>query len=133
MNYLTKDVPIQYCTNCQLEHAADKRVEDAYDGSYCPNCGVSGQDESTERVESYDYWSVALYEVGQSYGGPEEGGWYYSTGNRILPSKMRVFEDYNEAVKYRKKLQTEFDDLTARGFSGKLPDEGWPNVRPWYC
>lgn len=26
-------------------------------------------------------WAIALYEMGLNYGGPEEGGWYYSTGN----------------------------------------------------
>lgn len=133
MNHLAKNVEVIYCKNCQLNHTVDKREEDAYDGSYCPNCGVEGHVEYTNTFKDYDFWSVALYEVGQAYGGPEEGGWYYSTGNRILPAKIRVFEHFGEAQTYLQELRTEFDDLTARGFSGELPTEGWPSTKPRYC
>lgn len=133
MNHLTKNTEVLMCKNCMSTHTVDERVPDAYDGTYCPSCGVEGHMMISGAWKDYEFWSVALYEVGQSYGGPEEGGWYYSTGNRILPNKIRVFEDYEEAVAYRRIIADKYEELTARGFSGKLPDEGWPNVRPRYC
>ncbi|MEU4066648.1 hypothetical protein AB0F25_30420 [Streptomyces wedmorensis] len=35
---------------------------------------------SRHRVPRRKMWYVNVYEVDRAYGGPEEGGWYYSTG-----------------------------------------------------
>lgn len=38
-------------------------------------------DPSPEPVAPF--WTVAIYLVDRAYGGPEEGGWWYTTGERV--------------------------------------------------
>jgi hypothetical protein len=38
---------------------------------------------------------VEVYSVGQGYGGPEEGGWWYSVGNKILSLRSTYGEAQN--------------------------------------
>ena len=142
MNSLEAEVEFIQCMNCHGFHIPEDREEDGYNGTYCPDCGTEGNYEHTGQMKQFRFWSVALYETGQAYGGPEEGGWYYSTGNLVEPQKIRVFEDVSEAIVYKNKLRMEFaqpelrkseDNLVACGFSGKLPVKGWPDVKPRYC
>jgi hypothetical protein len=45
---------------------------------------------------------VAVYELGQSYGGPEEGGWWYDTGE--LVRVLRAFKDLEKACDYARRV-----------------------------
>ena len=119
------------CLACENLHESDDRIVDEY-SDYCPVCENEGARYTGEDRKA-TYWSVALYVTGQAYGGPEEGGWYYTAGNRVETAKIRVFESYKKAVKYCTKLETEFPDLQARGFTEELPPKGWPTTKPRYC
>lgn len=85
MQYLSKTVPIYECGKC----GATGRLE-----GMCECCNVT--------VRYYDdepatYWSVAVYETGLNYGGPEEGGWWYECGWLIDPHKQRVFDSITKS------------------------------------
>lgn len=58
--------------------------------THCPDCGA----EVPTIFEHVDgchvpepapapFWTVAIYLIDRSYGGPEEGGWHYTSGDRI--------------------------------------------------
>lgn len=55
---------------------------------------------------------VAIYERGQEFGGAEEGGWYYETGELRRVSK--VFDNAELAVQYAERMNMRFD-RKARG------------------
>lgn len=82
------------------------------------------------------WWSVAVYDVEGVYGGPEEGGWWYTAGYLVQPMKIRVFEDFEEAHKYLEELhewcQLESSNYQARGYTEELPLKYFPKVRPRY-
>lgn len=59
---------------------------------------------------------VAVYECHQAYGGPEEGGWWYDTGE--LVRVVKVFRDKDAAYAYRDRLN---DRLDSRKFG---PNQG---------
>lgn len=40
-------------------------------------------DERPVEKPAAPFWTVAIYLVDQAYGGPEEGGWWYQTGERV--------------------------------------------------
>lgn len=60
----------------------------------CPVCG------STECMDTDciggavkrppGYWTVAVYSVDRAYGGPEEGGWYYTHGDIVRRGEFMV-------------------------------------------
>lgn len=124
MQYLSKTVPIYECGKC----GATGRLE-----GMCECCNVT--------VRYYDdepatYWSVAVYETGLNYGGPEEGGWWYECGWLIDPHKQRVFDSLEQAVKYHKELLNHYKDtknIAVHGSSSWLPclllrRKSWQNV-----
>jgi hypothetical protein len=94
-------------------------------------------------------WTVAICLVDRAYGGPEEGGWWYDTGD---PSDdhiqhLRGFSDKAAALKYRDELESSVckeANVGRREISSVLSEgryhahlfEGmprhWPDVRPHY-
>lgn len=50
-------------------------------------------------------WFVGVYEVGQNYGGPEEGGWWYSTGELV---QQTAVASRDEAEELRETLSETF-------------------------
>ena len=56
-----------------------------------------------------DYFVVSIYLVDRSYGGPEEGGWWYTHGEPVpeLVQHLRVFPDVEEARAYADHLRAE--------------------------
>lgn len=48
---------------------------------------------------------VNVYEVDRSYGGPEEGGWWYNTGTVVL---TKQFDDEQQARAYADSLSEEY-------------------------
>ena len=90
---------------------------------------------------------VAIYERGQEYGGPEEGGWWYSTGS--LKRVSKVCSDRESALNYAWRMNVRFDRMakgpgkqcwsaaysgghyTAQVFVNKAPGY-WPRFRPEY-
>jgi len=142
--YLAKTVLTASCTSCNSKHDVNTRQgydEEALDcsSSLCPVCGFHSYGLTSDEEElKASWWSVALYERGQNFGGPEEGGWYYDTGSLEYPFKQRIFEVYEEAQTYLQKLRDECEagewgrDIHPTGFTDCVPVAGWPNSRPYY-
>jgi hypothetical protein len=104
--------------------------------SECPDCGDDTR--FTREVEA-EYVSVAMYQTDRQYGGPEEGGWYYTTGGRI-DSTVRCFDlritgEREAAEAYRQRLVGEAGgerDLTVRYYLDRLAPAQFPSHRPRY-
>lgn len=94
--------------------------------------------------------TVAVYELDQAYGGPEEGGWWYDTGT--LKRIVRTFETtqrartfcrrYNEALAYKREMDPWRRALSSVAYTGghyeaqvweDSPPIDFPEHRPYYC
>lgn len=104
---------------------------------------AEGQHVKHTADEPATWWSVGVYTQYQQYGGPEEGGWYYSAGDLTWHGAMRFFNDYDEAFAYAQKLWVMVDDdnrregsteerLTVRCTTESMPDTHYPKKRPYY-
>jgi hypothetical protein len=89
-----------------------------------------------------EWWAVAVYTSDRSYGGPEEGGWWYSCGELVEHARIRFFDNYKDAVDYSQELwawciemNRDSGDvkLVVRGFTEQMPDTHYPKRRPFYC
>jgi len=130
MNYLSETVPIFRCTLCEREIDFHE-CETDQDGTYCDQGHVMIW--VTDRPAKW--WSVGVYETDESYGGPEEGGWWYQTGVRTDEFKIRVFENLTEATNYLVVLREIYKDernIGVRSFTETLPDASFPLRQPYY-
>ena len=80
-------------------------------------------------------YTVACYTVSRTYGGPEEGGWYYDYGN--LLRRNRAFPCEETALAFCSKLNRKlwslgFDCVVAKVYKGE-PPYSYPETRPRYC
>jgi len=141
MEYLHKNLPVySYTTKGWTRTYQWNEVEfDGYNGFFYSL-------EDCQEVKETDnipakWWAVAVYTSYQVYGGPEEGGWWYSCGELTEHSKVRVFENFEEAEKYYYELwewvyqhnKSDSDNrLTVRAFTEELPDMYWPKKTPYY-
>lgn len=56
------------------------------------------------------YW-VAIYDVNRAYGGPEEGGWWYDTGDLVIDPDIygelmpMAFTEEDRAITYVNKMK----------------------------
>ena len=75
---------------------------------FCTNCnraehGINYQYDIEEEIDNcncrchWRRWYVNVYEMDRSYGGPEEGGWWYTT---LEPIQSVLFENLKEAETY---------------------------------
>ena len=94
-------------------------------------------------VEEREYigpWVVCMFLVDRAYGGAEEGGWWYTYGDPVLTSHMRVFTDHAEAMAYVQSLDAELDrmnkgrpsisSVNSMGRFDALVCDGWPKAFP---
>ena len=79
------------------------------EATYCDECGA-------ELRRDRPVFIVAVYDVGQRYGGHEEGGWWYDAGS--LVRVMRRFRSSKAAYRYSNRLN---ERLKSRTFG---PNEG---------
>jgi len=60
-------------------------------GAYCATSGEIYRDSAGDGV-----WWISVYDVCSEYGGPEEGGWWFTTRKRVasrqVPSLDKAFE-----------------------------------------
>jgi hypothetical protein len=87
-------------------------------------------------------YHVNVYAVGQGYGGAEEGGWWFSTGDPI-PEACEVYETAEAAEIARKALaeqwprtDNQFSVLGGEDYDVRIedhPPQAWPAARPHYC
>jgi hypothetical protein len=78
--------------------------------------GIDGEVAHDERRPQF--WTVAIYLCDRSYGGPEEGGWWFDTGVRMdgIAPIPRIFGTADAAYEYARDLQATLDDgLNATG------------------
>ncbi len=91
-------------------------------------------------------YTVAFYEIDRAYGGPEEGGWWFDTGQFVRVSK--AFKSEDAAYRYCRRandllhiLQRDKRDVgsviydggryAAEVFEGHVP-AFYPETRPHY-
>jgi len=117
------------CYSCGNTHVPEDRKEDAYGNSYCAICGSTTYDKNDNMIVHH-FWSVAVYENNQAYGGPEEGGWWYQEGTITDYNKVKIFNSYKKACKYYNKLTKE--GYYAIGYNSKYPDDYFPVIKPRY-
>jgi rRNA maturation protein Nop10 len=96
---------------------------------YCPHCG---EEASCLRPCEPGYVCVAGYATSREYGGPEEGGWYYTAGVRA-DYTVRCFEvgDMPQARLYAERLGRDFSCV--RVFGDRVAPSAFPESRPHYC
>jgi hypothetical protein len=87
-------------------------------------------------------WWVAVWEIDQACGGPEEGGWWFTTGDLKQAVPCSTYED---AQKVREQLVTKWESegksysVAYRGgeysveVRGSQPPTYFPERRPVYC
>jgi hypothetical protein len=112
------------CTTEQDEHTSEH---------WCENCQKAVKVNMIERKARY--WTVAAYETSRAYGGPEEGGWYYTCGSLVAGTirQFREGED-EESNSYINKLNNEFgggEYITRIVYEKNAPDH-FPKDRPRY-
>lgn len=81
---------------------------------------------------------VAVYMTDRSYGGPEEGGWWYDTGN--LVRTVKTFRNEQSAINYCRRFNETLDKTLNRGrreissvlSTGRYAAEIWDNYAPRY-
>jgi len=64
-------------------------------------------------------WYVNVYERGQRYGGPEEGGWWYDTGC-FVPEKSGLLTDVTEKEAHQAARDL-WSDLDEEAIEDNLP------------
>lgn len=83
---------------------------------------------------------VTVYEAGQGYGGPEEGGWWFDVGD---PIRHYACRSYDEAVQLRDELREEEFPYTRKRYSvlggddwdisiDLVPGRAYPDRKPHY-
>lgn len=89
---------------------------------------------------------VAVYMADRAYGGPEEGGWYYDTGE--LVRVCALFRNEQSAVKYAQRLNARLEGTLNSGrrevssvlsegryvayVDDGIPPPHFPETRPYY-
>lgn len=70
-------------------------------------------------------YSVAVYLVDRAYGGPEEGNWWYDTGDLI--KQIKLFHVEQKAIQFRDRMQRLLDKTLNKGRRsiGSVLSKGW--------
>jgi len=104
------------------------------------------EDSATERTERFAGWydrfvefegeptTITVHEVWQAYGGPEEGGWWYSCG---APIKTICIFSRSQAIRLLHELHEEynseeFDEQTYDISLSQGYAQWYPETRPHY-
>jgi hypothetical protein len=129
------------CPKCEVTRPYDSPHwdRDSYDGVFCALCNEEIKFSHEQRAS---YVSMAVYETGRVYGGPEEGGWYYTAGN-IIPETLRNYDvaDMPQARLYKDQLSEKVKEWERDSdsryevkmrYDVTVPSH-FPAVRPHYC
>jgi len=125
-------VRMYFCDTPACGHIREQDMEfdPVTDETYCPYCGC---DDGIKRAD--DRWAewvtIAAYDTSREYGGPEEGGWYYTSGTPI-PGTAREFPraEFPQALIYREYLQRDHDCVRV---TTEAKANSFPSSRPTYC
>jgi hypothetical protein len=100
-------------------------------------------------LKEYDMSKIyiaGVYRIDKAYGGPEEGGWWYDTGELVRP--CRIFHNEETAYRYSQRMnkllnwrQRKMRPVSSMAYTGdrmvcevyddKLPDH-YPEYTPHY-
>lgn len=130
-------VPTFICQNpeCAFHPKPESAYyRDPYDGGlYCGDCGseVKYAEEALAQ-----FVSVAAYSTDRAYGGPEEGGWYYTEGDRI-DATLRCFEpgDYPQVQEYVELLHRRYEghkNVCVETYCDRIAPKSFPDSKPVY-
>jgi len=78
------------------------------ENAYRVNDCYSRLDDYESDCQCLCHWGqyyINVYELDRNYGGPEEGGWWYDSGEPILSVP---FDTIKEAYEYRDKMEVKF-------------------------
>lgn len=110
----------------------------------CPNRYDSTVHACTVRCGMQILLWVTAYAIYQNYGGPEEGGWWYDSGEALASIPCRTDAEVNEAIErlaslYKEQYEAEHNRTDSRGDGADLcicveaaQGKHWPDVRPHY-
>ncbi len=121
----------------------------------CSNVESWSEEGGSPRAESEGpgFWTVAINLVDRSYGGPEEGGWWYDCGEPSQSPSLvrwtRVLTNEDEACVYCRRLnetvvprrnrkerrRTRFSVISDGDYGAVVHDgypAAWPETRPHY-
>lgn len=90
---------------------------------------------------------VAIYEIDMAYGGPEDGGWWYNTGNlrsivRSAPTKAKARAIARRCNAWLATIQKNARSVSSVLYSGgrysamvykDIAPAYFPTERPYYC
>lgn len=142
MEYLAQNTPVfsrDLGDGWTAEYQHDEVVYDAYNSVWF-DIHTNMEVEAT-RERPAEWWAVAVYTSVRAYGGPEEGGWWYTCGELVEHHRIRFFDDYAKAQEYQEELwdwcYTENKDrgdivLSVHGFTEQMPYTFYPKTRPHY-
>lgn len=118
--------------------------ENAHRANICPGSNYHYNQDPDEYRQCFCpcHWGsyyVNIYLIGQGYGGPEEGGWYYEYGE---PYGSIPCDSYKEALEYQAKMREKYP-ITKNRFSSLGGDDysvvvekhfatSYPEVIPHY-
>lgn len=151
-----------YCAPCMSgddEYTSWYQIPDGHvplledDDGVCCNCGRHTDGSMVPGEAGQERWirhfQIAVYELDRAYGGPEEGGWWYDTGERVRVFK-RVFKGKNAAYAMRNRIDAALErhrpkwvrslgsvtyhggHLSARVYPAGQCPEHTPESRPHY-
>lgn len=142
MDNFVNAINLYYCKDCD-DLTESPVVDRDCPSEFCPNCGNEVEHAGTRQAK---WHSVAMYRTFRVYGGPEEGGWYYSAGE-LMPETVRSFEagDLPQFLLYKSQLWNRAyaendanrkyggeERYEIRTYEEKLPDGHFPRTRPYY-
>lgn len=137
-------VSIYRCPECSKVGKAKQWLFDPCDDLVCGDCGEQVKWDS---LKDATFISVAMYDITNQYGGPEEGGWYYQLGER-MDETLRCYEagDWPQAKLYFDQLMEEVKAAQSelgrrygqprfhpRYYCDEVAPEQFPAVKPVYC
>ncbi|WP_439398593.1 hypothetical protein ACRQ5Q_14795 [Bradyrhizobium sp. PMVTL-01] len=84
---------------------------------HCLVCEIEDATAPADEPADAPFWTVAIYLINRSYGGPEEGGWCYASGDRVdhaldgvpTPDILSVWMKEESADQQRERLQRVLD------------------------
>lgn len=140
--FANHQVRIHVCPSCDLRTEFQSHTHEEY-----PTCWYCGHELSTQPTSYRDpyYVTVAVYDMSRSYGGPEEGGWWYweydlirGTQRSFLAEDAPQAEVYKDTLlhRYNSEMNPKYSHeakVAVRCFAEDEAPKHLPLSRPHYC
>jgi len=80
---------------------------------------------------SKKFWKVAVYETWESFGGSEEGGWWYEKGDK-LKECAKTFFNIDDAIDYKIRFNDKLKSKWGKQYKAREYYRGTPKHYPKY-